>query len=128
MVNSSIAYFSDKFELLNEFSYNGSYTDPGDSLDLGLGLANNFSNYLYGGIRIKDRFVPYMAIDFIFVSMNDLHVGSFNSSRFIMGYKHEFSANMNIKTQLEYNFNLNEITHSIGSNKFGLKIQCSYGF
>ena len=121
MVNASIAYFSDKFELLNEFSYNGSYTDT-------MGLANNFSNYLYGGVRIKDKYVPYLAVDMIFVNEKDLHVGSFNSSRFIMGYKHEFSINFNIKTQLEYNFNIDEITHNIYSNKFGLKIQCSYGF
>jgi len=121
MANLSIANFSEKFELLNEFSYNGSYTDT-------MGLSNNFSNYLYGGIRIKDRYVPYVAIDLIFVSENDLHIGSFNSTRIIMGYKHEFSNNLNIKTQLEYNFNLDQISHTLGNQKFGLNIQCAYGF
>lgn len=128
LVNSSIAYFSDKFELLNEFSYNGSYTDKADSLLGGLGLANNFSNYLYAGIRIKDKYVPYLAVDIIIVDENDLHVGPFNSYRFIMGYKHEFSNNINIKTQLEYNFNLDHFSHGVDNQKLGFKIQCAYGF
>ncbi len=121
MANASIAYFGDKFEVLNEFSYNGSYTDT-------MGLANNFSNYIYSGIRIKDKFVPYLAVDLIFVEDNDLHVGSFNSTRFILGYKHEFSNNFNIKAQLEYNYNIDDLLNEVGNRKIGFNIQCAYGF
>ena len=120
LANSSIAYFTEKIEVLNEFSYNATSTDS-------LGLAHNFSNYMYAGLRIKDRFVPYVAVDFLVVSDNDLHLGSMLMTNLIIGYKHEFSPNFNIKSQVEYRKSISmEDDHSISN--FGLRIQCSYGF
>ncbi|MFN6037139.1 MAG: hypothetical protein ACK452_01630, partial [Bacteroidota bacterium] len=60
----SFAYFLPKFECLNEFSWNRTRTDS-------LGYAQNFSNFLYLGYRVKPKLVTYLAADYIDIADND---------------------------------------------------------
>ena len=120
MLNSSVAYFGEKWELLNEFSYNRTETDT-------LGVANNFSNYLYFGYRIKEKNVPFIAYDILSTADNDLHTFPYNSMKFVLGYKHEYSTKINVKGQIEYYRNIhdNHDQHSMDS-KWEFIIQLSY--
>ncbi|MBT6745395.1 MAG: hypothetical protein HOB26_02430 [Flavobacteriales bacterium] len=110
MLNASVAYFGEKWELLNEFSYNRTETDT-------LGVANNFSNYLYFGYRIKEKNVPFIAYDILSTADNDLHTFPYNRMKFVLGYKHEYSTKINVKGQIEYYRNIhdNHDHHSIDS-------------
>jgi hypothetical protein len=121
LASFSYAQFTDKVEILNEFSYNRTFTDS-------LGSANNIANYLYAGIRIKDKHVPYFKTEYMNVSKSDLHTYPVRIQKIALGYKHEFSPMVNVKFQLErYNYS----HHNVGSalpNSTALEVQLSYGF
>lgn len=120
----SLAYFSQKFEFLNEFGYNLTNTDS-------LGLANNFSNYTYIGYRIKEKHVPYMFFDYIETDDNDLHTYKHHQIIISLGYRHEFNTYINLKFQVEYEPALKHHHHdSTGQNNsvFGFRLQLAYGF
>ena len=120
MLNTSIAYFGKNVELLDEFSYNRTETDT-------LGVANNFSNYLYFGYRIKDKNVPFVAYDIIFTANNDLHTFPYNRMKFLLGYKYDYTSKINFKGQIEYYRNINENHDALLSDpKFKFMIQLSY--
>lgn len=119
--NSSISYFGNKFEFLNEFSYNRTYTDS-------LGSANNFANFSYVGFRIKDTYVPYLIADIIHVADNDLYVHPFDMLKLCAGYRHEFSHLLNIKAQFEYMTAMHEHEEHTHIPRFGFRIQFAYGF
>jgi hypothetical protein len=117
----SFAYFGKRIEILNEFAYNTTKTDT-------LGLAKNYSNFLYLGVPISDEHTIYGFTDIISVDVKDLHVYHLHKQRFGLGFKKDFSYNLNLKTQLEYY--LDKAGH--GSNpydrKVALEVQLSYGF
>jgi len=106
---------------LSESSYNATKTDS-------LGLANNFSSFLYTGYRIKEIHVPYLIIDYIDIASNDLYTYELNTVKFGLGYKYEFNHLLCLKTQLEYqHYTHHTDTHDI-HNKFGFRVQLAYGF
>jgi hypothetical protein len=117
----SLAYFGKKIELLNEFAYNTTKTDT-------LGLARNYSNFLYIGIPISEENTIYGFTDFISVDLKDLHVYHLHKQRFGIGYKKEFSYNLNLKSQLEYYFD--KVGHGaiVSDKKIAIEVQLSYGF
>lgn len=121
MLNASIAYFGEKWELLNEFSYNNTKTDS-------LGVSHNVSNYTYLGYRVKEKNVPFVAYDILVASDKDLHTYPFQVMKFILGYKYEFSTNLNVKTQLEYFKDIfDHHDHQSMGSMLQFKIQISYG-
>jgi CRISPR/Cas system CMR-associated protein Cmr5 small subunit len=121
LLSFSFANFNSKYELLNEFTYNATKTDT-------LGLANNFSNFLYAGVRIKEKHVPYLLVDYMNIDKKDLHTYEYMINKFALGYKHEFSHLINVKVQAEYlNFMKQSPQHTM-SNRYGLRVQLAYGF
>jgi hypothetical protein len=119
----SFAYFNDRYEILNEFVYNRTITDT-------LGKANNFSNFLYAGLRIGEKHVPYILIDYLNVDKNDLHAYPIITQKFALGYKHEFTPFINLKSQIEYSSS--RLPHEAHSHDMGgalsLRVQLAYGF
>ena len=112
----------DKYEVLNEFSFNLTHTDT-------LGTSYNFSNFIYLGYIIKEIHVPYVLFDFISIDINDLHSMPNERIKLCVGYKHIFSYLINIKFQLEYESSfttfLNPTSHM---NRLGFNMQLAYGF
>ena len=118
----SLAIFRNKYEVLNEFSFNLTHTDT-------LGTSYNFSNFIYLGYIIKEIHVPYVLFDFISIDINDLHSMPKERLKICFGYKHIFSYLINIKFQLEYESSfttfLNPTSHM---NTLGFNMQLAYGF
>jgi hypothetical protein len=117
----SIAYFGNKLELLSESSINTTRTDT-------LGQANNFSTFLYAGWRFKDKYVPYVFADYLKIADNDLYTYALNVSKFGIGFKHEFSPYICLKTQLEYQYFTHDTDEHHVHNNLGIKVQLAYGF
>ena len=116
----SFAYFLPKFECLNEFSWNRTRSDS-------LGYAQNLSNYLYLGYRVKPNIVTYLAADYIDIADNDLHSLPKSMASLILGARYEFSYLMNIKLQ----GGLNRTMHGHGlhgTDSFTIRLQFAYGF
>jgi len=89
----SLSYFTNKFEFLNESVINVSRTDS-------LGRAVNLSSYLYMGLRLSDTSIPYIAMDFIDVSDDELHVQHLDKLFIGLGYRYEFNSQLSAKVQL----------------------------
>ena len=120
LMSFSLAYFTEKFEFLNESSFNITSTDT-------LGVANNYSVFLYAGKPISERHVPFVVLDLMKIAENDLHSYPYNRFKMALGYRYEFSPLCNIKLMAEYYTDLEEFGNSAKS-KFEFKTQLSYGF
>jgi hypothetical protein len=124
LVSFSAAYFSNKFELLNETVLNTTKSDT-------LGTASNMSIYLYAGYRIKGKYVPYICFDHINVAENDLHVGPLQINKLLIGLRYEISHQLNLKLHFAANSTAHSLAHAVGhginDNSYEFKIQLSYG-
>ena len=120
----SAAYFSNKFEFLNESVYNLSGSDT-------LGTAKNFSIYTYAGYRIKGKYVPYICFDHLKTSKNDVHVGPLELNRLVIGFRYEITHQINVKVHLAATSSGQSLAHAtshgIDDNSYEFKIQLSYG-
>lgn len=127
--SASLAWFGHRFEVLNELSVNQSHTDS-------LGTANNVSNFTYLGLRVSERFTPFVFTDYIRVADNDLHVYPLDKRKVALGMRFEISEMVNIKTQIEQQheclrYPVNSPTASQpvkGARTLGLRVQLAYGF
>jgi hypothetical protein len=108
-------------EILSESSINVTKTDS-------LGTASSYSTYFYAGWRIKDKHVPYLFADYLDIADNDLYSYPLNVSKFGLGYKHEFSPFICLKTQLEYQYYTHTTDEHDVHNNLGIKVQLAYGF
>ena len=119
-LHSSIAYFGNKWEFLNEFAYIQTNTDT-------LGNANNFTNYTYLGYRLNDRFVPYAMFDFIRMSANEMHAKRCQGLKYALGMRWEIDAQVNLKFQLERYGRFDGIDDvAPGIRKYEVKFQLAY--
>jgi len=120
LVNFSFANFGDKLQVLDEFSMNITSTDS-------LGVAENISNYIYVGIPIKERFIPFIGLDYLSVGGKDLLNMEQTRLKYIVGYKQEFTPMLNLKAQIEY-YDTDLIYSNTVSYNWEFKIQLAYGF
>ncbi len=116
----SLANFTDTWEFLNEFNFNQTRTDS-------LGTANNLSNFLYAGYRIKEKHIPFVKMDYMDIAMNDLYNHPFRVNKVALGYRHEFSPFVNIKAQLEF-YRYSKHNTSLPTKLTALEVQLAYGF
>jgi hypothetical protein len=121
MWSASVAAFMDKWEFLNEFSYNKTTTDT-------LGLANNFSNFTYLGVRVSDNWIPYYVIDLTNMSNNDLHSTAVDSYKMAIGCRYEFNERCIVKAQIEQIRSGMGHQHDAHVNRYDFKFQLAYGF
>jgi hypothetical protein len=121
MASMSIAHFGNQFEVLSESSFNRTRTDS-------LGNANNYASFLYAGYILKEKHIPYIAADYLYVDKRDLYTYELELLKFCLGYKYEFNHLINIKTQLEYMHQLHGHNEHENHNDFGFRVQVAYGF
>lgn len=117
----SLAYFGDKIEFLSESSLNVTKTDS-------LGQATNYSSFLYSGLRIKDRHVPFLFVDYIKIAENDLYTHPLETLKFGVGYKFELNHLINVKTIFEYESQLHWHQENEVHQRLGIRLQLAYGF
>jgi hypothetical protein len=95
LASVSLAYFGEKIEFLSESMFNVTKTDS-------LGAARNFATFLYTGLKITEKHIPYVIFDYVKVADNDLHTYSKDFTKVALGYRHEFNHLINAKFQLEW--------------------------
>jgi hypothetical protein len=122
MLTTSFAYFTEKFEFLNESLYNFNDSDS-------LGRAKNYSSYTYLGYRLDDNRIPFLLFDITSTDDNELHVAHVHRTQFGLGFRYEFNYLLNLKIQLMrssdfHDHNGPEIKEL---DKLFLKIQLAYG-
>ena len=74
LLTATVAYFGNKFEVLAEGTFSSNKGDV-------LGTTNAFISYIYGGVKLKEKWVPYIRLD-------NLH---FNEDEFFFNTPNNFS-------------------------------------
>ena len=125
LFSASVSYFGNRVEILNEFCLNKTTTDT-------LGTAINVSNYIYFGYRIKDKFTPLIAFDFVEIAEKELHVNHTTKNKMILGCKYEFGPMLNLKFHAE-RYDSHPLlgaghSHTASPAFYEFKIQLAYGF
>jgi hypothetical protein len=118
----SVAYFSKHIELLSESSYNKNQTDS-------LGIAENYSQFVYAGWRFKEKHVIYGLFDYLDMSEKELHTKPVNVIKAGVGYKIDIIDNCVIKFQLErMESGDDHLFHDHNSTRYDIRFQVAYGF
>jgi hypothetical protein len=122
LLSSSISWFGKRYEFLNEFTFNRTKTEI-------QGAANNFSNFSYAGVRLNDKNIPFVLVDYIHIAENDLHTKPTKMMKAGIGYRYEFSYLVNLKAQIEYSREQSDahLMHD-HSGVVGFRVQLAYGF
>jgi hypothetical protein len=115
LYTATIAHFGRKFELLTEGTFaanNASST----------GVVNSFTSYLYAGLRIKDKFVPYIRIDYLDYQQEEIYFDNDDTFSFLAGMRYEI--NYLIVVKMEYQ----HIEKENAGNRDLLNTQIAIGF
>ena len=131
LTSASVAWFTERVEVLNEFSYNVSGTDS-------LGAAHNVANFTYLGVRLGERGVPYAFADQIRTADNAVHVYPMDKRKVGVGYRYDFSPLINVKAQVERRSEramhrehidlASSLRHRHLTHAYGFRLQLAYGF
>jgi hypothetical protein len=124
LASFSFAQFGEKFEFLNETGFNASTTDS-------TGTSKNFSQFVYAGLNLTEKSTPYVLFDYIDVADNDIHVYPLEKLKIAVGYRYSFNYLLNLKVQLERNWEFERFGRAHGSLTYGgpfLRVQLAYGF
>lgn len=112
--SASISYFK-KIEFLSEMSYALNSTSTIDP-------QATYAWYLYAGYKFKDKYVPYIRIDYLEFGDEEMYFHSDKTNGYIVGLRYE----VNYLTAVKAEFQVKE-TESNGLTQ-GLNVQIAIGF
>jgi len=115
LVTGSAAYFGDKFELLAEGTFGTNKTDT-------TGSKNTAATYVYAGVKIKEKVVPYIRFDQLHFQEGEIFFHKDNTTSIVGGIR--YNINYLTVVKLEYQHQHSEYTGDI--NK--LTAQLAIGF
>ena len=95
LFTGSVAYFGNKVELLTEATLAVNNSDT-------TGSQNSLGSYLYAGYRIKEKFIPYVRLDYIDYQDGEIFFHQNNATSFVGGFR--FQINHLAVVKLEYQF------------------------
>jgi len=95
LYTGSVSYFGNKFEVLAEGTLVNNRTDN-------LGNVQSFASYLYGGITLKEKWVPYFRLDFLNFQNGDPYLGNNDTNSILAGLRYEISYLMVLKLEYQY--------------------------
>lgn len=115
LFSGSVAYFGKKFELLAEGTLASNKTDT-------LGRNNTTASYIYGGIKLTEKWIPYVRADFLNYKDGSYYFKKNDASSFLVGIRYQLNYLAVVK--LEYQYQDWEMTGT--SNR--LMLQVAVGF
>lgn len=95
LITGSIAYFGKRYELLAESTFAYNHTDS-------IGTKQTNASYIYVGIRVTDKLVPYAKVERINYQRGEMYYMKDNVTSFIAGIRYEISYLAVIKLEYEY--------------------------
>jgi len=93
LLTGTVVYFGSKFEVLAEGTFASSKADV-------LGKANAIISYLYAGVRVKEKWVPYFRIDNLSYQDDEFYFDNNNTTSIVTGLR--FEINYLAVVKLEY--------------------------
>lgn len=95
MFTGSISYFGRKFELLAEGSCALDKTDS-------TGVQQNWASYIYAGIRVTTKWVPYIRLDDLQYGSGELYYTKNNTTSFIIGMRYYVDPLLVLKLEYQH--------------------------
>ena len=95
LVTGSVAYFGKKFEVLSEATFAFNNTDS-------LGISSSVGMYAYAGVRLKEKWVPYVRFDLLNFDDKELYYLKNNTTSFIAGLRYELNYLTVIKLEYQH--------------------------
>ena len=95
LLTGTVAYFGSKYEVLAEGTFATSKADA-------LGRANAFISYLYAGVKIKEKWVPYFRIDNLHYQDDEFYFNNDNTTSFVAGLRYEINYLAVVKLEYQH--------------------------
>ena len=95
ILNGTIAYFGPKFEILAE----GTFTNSKAAV---LGNANAFISYLYAGVKLKEKWIPYIRVDNLNYEDEEFYFENDDTTSLVVGIRHEFNYLAVVKLEYQH--------------------------
>jgi len=111
----SIAYFGKKYELLTETSYLNNHTASA-------GNNGSLASYLYTGIRVKDKWVPYIRLDYLDFDKYAPYLGNDDTKSVAAGLRYEVNYLLVLKLEFQHD------DHDVLGSMNKLTAQVAIGF
>lgn len=95
LFTGSISYFGNRFEFLAEGTLVNNKTNSS-------GTVQSFGSYLYGGVIIKEKWVPYFRIDYLAYQNGDPYLGNDDTNSILAGIRFEINYLMVVKLEYQH--------------------------
>lgn len=95
LTNASIAYFGKKVEFLSETLFAFNHTDS-------TGSKRTIGTYTYAGIKIKEKWIPYIRFDHINYKDGEIFFHKDNTTSFIGGLRYEINYLAVVKLEYQH--------------------------
>lgn len=95
LITATVANFSSKFELLAESTL--ALNDV-----TGFGQTNSFATYVYAGLHLNDKIVPYVRFDNLEYDSDEQFFDNEDTNSFIAGLRHEISYLIVVKLEYQH--------------------------
>ena len=115
LISGSVAYFGNKFEFLTEGTFASNHSDT-------TGSQHTIASYLYGGVKVKEKWIPYIRLDYIHYQDGEVFYTRDNTKSILVGLRHEFSYLAVIKLEYQY------INRQFSGNTDAITAQLAIGF
>lgn len=104
LATGSVAYFSNKAELLAESTFGFNHTDT-------TGTKSTVASYAYGGYHITEKWVPYIRWDYLHFQPGEVFFVKNNTAAFLAGLRYQINYLAVVK--LEYQHERSDLTGTI---------------
>lgn len=115
LLNTSVAYFGKKYEVLAENIFAVNHNDS-------IGNPLSVVTYVYAGVRIKEKLVPYFRVDYLHFQPEEPYFENDNLTAVLAGVRYEINYLAVVK--LEYQYEHHEVT----GNESRIVAQFAVGF
>lgn len=93
LYTGTVAHFGSKFEFLAEGTFAANRAES-------TGIVNSFSSYLYSGVRLNEKLVPYIRLDYLDFQDEEIYFDNEDTFSFLAGLRYEI--NFLIVVKMEY--------------------------
>jgi hypothetical protein len=95
LYTATAAHFGRRFELLAESTFALNETES-------TGTLNSNASYVYGGVRLNEKLVPYFRYDQLIYDDNEQYFDAVDTSSIIAGLRYEVSFLIVLKMEYQY--------------------------
>lgn len=115
LYTGSIAYLGDKVELLAEGTLGTNHTDT-------TGTRTTVASYAYAGLKIRDKWVPYMRVDQLHFQNGEIFYHNNNTTSIVAGLRYNINYLAVVKLEYQHQY------FKVGSNINKVTAQVAIGF